>query len=298
MGRKLTTEEYQQYLIEDDRKIQCLEEYQGSMNKIKHQCLEGHQWTVSPNSIKNGTGCPICAGVRPISTEEYHQQVVALNKGFICLEEYQTAKIKIKHQCSNGHQWKAKPLNIKTGTGCPTCATINQKITAEEYHQQVQDLDKGFTCLEEYQGALTKIKHQCSKGHQWETNPGNIKTGYGCPTCSNLRTKRDIYKDRPTWIYYIYIISLGVYKIGVALDESGGTINRYKGSKIENNYRVITEVLYQDGYQAYQLEQHLINSNQNKKWRPTQKFGGQTECFYECIQPDLIDLSQIPNLLN
>ena len=61
---------------------------------------------------------------------------------------------------------------------------MSRKFTTEEYHQQVIDLNKGFTCLGEYQGNITKISHQCSEGHVWAVSPREIKKGSGCPGCS------------------------------------------------------------------------------------------------------------------
>ena len=76
------------------------------------------------------------------------------------------------------------------------------------------------------------------------------------------------------------------------METNPGCLERYKGTILENDYDVISEQNYQDGYQAFQLEQHLINSNQDKKWISNQRFAGHTECFTENIKPDLEYLGQ------
>ncbi len=49
---------------------------------------------------------------------------------------------------------------------------------------------KGFICLSTtYFGATTKLKWKCSKNHEWESSPANIKSGYGCPYCSKKAKK-------------------------------------------------------------------------------------------------------------
>ena len=82
------------------------------------------------------------------------------------------------------------------------------------------------------------------------------------------------------------------------MEPNPGCLERYKSTQIENDYDVLAEVQYQDGYEALQLEQHLINSNIDKKWNANQRFGGHTECFTEDIKPDLHNLTQIPELLD
>jgi len=46
----------------EEKGIIPLEEYKGSKNFIKFQCLKcGHIWEAKPDKIKNGSGCPKCA---------------------------------------------------------------------------------------------------------------------------------------------------------------------------------------------------------------------------------------------
>ena len=43
-------------------------------------------------------------------------------------------------------------------------------------------------CLSErYKNAQTKLRWKCSKGHQWEATPNNIKNGKWCPECSGTK---------------------------------------------------------------------------------------------------------------
>ena len=46
---------------------------------------------------------------------------------------------------------------------------------------------RGIKLVGEYYGASTKAKFRCEKGHEWETTPGNIFTGTGCPKCCTKR---------------------------------------------------------------------------------------------------------------
>ena len=296
MAKKLTTKEYHKQLYKLPKNIICISEYRGDGTKIMHQCPKGHQWLVSPSAIKQGVGCSTCSKRKKLSTKEYQEELSKITTEISCIGEYLGTMTKTLHKCSAGHTWLATPNSIKNNSGCPKC-TPNHKVTPEEYSAYLLDSKRGIFANEAYQTATTPISHGCSLGHQWTTTPSSIKCGSGCPTCANLRTKREIYKNKPTWLYYIYILSLGIYKIGVTKEPNPGCLERYKKSIIENDYRVISEVQYQDGYEAYQLEQHLLTKNRKKRWTPNQRFDGYTECFSECIQPDLVNIQQIPILL-
>ena len=301
MSRRITTEEYRQQVKQLNNDFEVLGEYINNKTPILHRCSNGHDWVVVSTQIKAGAVCPECNTYKnkKITNTDYQIMLVNLNNGIVCLEEYKNIKTKLNHQCSEGHQWMVVPESILKGHGCPFCCT-NHKLSTAEYREQLTEMGLSIKCTDEYQGDKTKIKHQCSNGHQWNVRPADIKQGNGCPSCSILRTNRDIYENKPTWLYYIYIRSLDVYKVGVTMEANPGCKARYRGSKIENSYDVLAEVLYPDGYEALQLEQHIINTNQNKKWnyQAYQAFGGQTECFYEDIKPNLDDLSQIPNILS
>ncbi len=58
---------------------------------------------------------------RRLTIEE--MQRIAQERGGECLStEYIDGKTKLKWQCKVGHEWEARPNNVKHGTWCPTCA--------------------------------------------------------------------------------------------------------------------------------------------------------------------------------
>ena len=275
---KLTTQKYKEQI--KNRTITVLEEYKGSHTKIKHQCkVCSHIWFVTPTNIKQGTGCPSCAGQKIPSTKEYKKQIKST--GFNVLEKYNGSFSKIKHQCSKcSHIWKVAPISIKKGISCPVCSTNKNRFSTKEYKKQINN--KPITVIEKYNGARTKIKHQCKVcNHIWNVTPANIKNGRGCPVCSANKTAYEKYKDNPTWIYYIFIPSKNLHKVGVSMECNGGTKGRYKQEPFE--IEILQEKLFTDGYEAWKLEQKIIQNNKHLAWIPSEeeKFGGWTECFVE-----------------
>jgi len=121
MGKLKTSHEYSQQLFEREIDFIPLEEYKGANTKILHQCINEHIWSVEPNSILRGFGCPKCASNRKCSHEEY--LVKLRNKGirYQPIELYINALTPILHKCNKGHEWKVKPSHVLNYSGCNKC---------------------------------------------------------------------------------------------------------------------------------------------------------------------------------
>jgi len=70
----------------------------------RQQCATGHRWNAALESIKKGSWCPECAGVRRLTLEE--MQRLAESRGARCLSRcYLKAASKLIWQCSANHRW-------------------------------------------------------------------------------------------------------------------------------------------------------------------------------------------------
>lgn len=160
--------------------------YIDNRTKLKFECAHGHKWSAVPYSIKSGSWCPQCYEHR-VTLDDMHK--LAADKGGKCLSKrYRKSSEKLSWECSEGHQWKATPSVIKAGSWCPDCALEARRenydrLTIEEMHKIAKER-KGRCLSTEYVNAQTKLKWQCSKGHQWEARPGRIKQGTWCPECA------------------------------------------------------------------------------------------------------------------
>ncbi len=114
------------------------------------------------------------------------RQEIAKERDGKCLStEYIGSDSLLNWQCKEGHQWGARPANVKRGTWCPACAG-RQSGTIEEMREIATG--RGGKCLsEKYIGAYSKLTWQCKNGHQWEAMPAGVKRGRWCPTCSGKR---------------------------------------------------------------------------------------------------------------
>lgn len=167
--------------IAESKGGKCLSpNYLNSQTKLKWQCKEGHIWDTVPNSIKNGTWCPICAG-NTMSNIDEMCKIAAVKNGKCLSQTYLGAHVKLKWQCEKAHTWEASPANVKSGKWCPYCAGLAGLTILE---MQNIAISRGGKCLSEvYVNNNTKIKWQCKEGHTWEANPACVKSGTWCPYC-------------------------------------------------------------------------------------------------------------------
>jgi hypothetical protein len=121
------------------------------------------------------------------------------DRGIVMPGEYVAYHTKTLFQCCKGHTWKATPANVIYGTGCPHCSG-NVPLTKEIVNTRLAD--RGIVMLDEYVSQKTKARFQCSKGHAWESAPGNVLYGKDCPECGRItagnkrRLTSDTIRDR------------------------------------------------------------------------------------------------------
>jgi len=174
----------------------CLSDtYINSQTKLLWECSEGHQWYAIPNNIKRGRWCPYCSGGLKLTIGEMQQ--IAKKRGGKCLsEKYTNNQTKLLWECSEEHQWKAIPNNIKRGSWCPKCSG-SEKLTIDDMQNAAEE--RGGKCLsKKYKNARLKLFWECSEGHQWKATFDKISQGKWCPECSagmGERICREFFKQ-------------------------------------------------------------------------------------------------------
>ena len=196
--RKLTIEEMRK--IAKERGGECLsKEYFNANTKLTWKCSEGHIWEATPDRIKRGSWCPICAGNMPPTIEDMIE--IAKERGGECLsDQYINTHTKLRWKCDKGHIWENSPSNIKRGQWCPYCSG-RYNLSLEKMKDIAKE--RGGECLSnQYINSDTKLKWRCSEGHIWEATPSNILNRKSwCPFCSgtmklNIEQMKDIARER------------------------------------------------------------------------------------------------------
>lgn len=170
-------------LLAGKRGGRCLSTlYVNSTSPLLWQCSAGHQWSAVPASIRKGSWCPDCAGVRRMTLEQ--MQVIAESRGGSCLSEcYLNSATKLKWLCSAGHEWSATPLQIKQGHWCPFCARI---VPLTLLQLQRMAAHNGGECLSSEDVRSSKpVRWKCAFGHEWQARASSIRAGTWCPVCTH-----------------------------------------------------------------------------------------------------------------
>lgn len=205
----LTTEEFKEKLYRINPNIEVLGTYINDKTKIKCKCkIDGYEWTMTPNNLLQGQGCPECGRKRATQKNtktqgQFITELYRINPNIEILGTYINSKTKIKCRCKiDGHEWEAMPKDLLHRHGCPKC----KMITHEEFIERLQQINPDIEILETYINARTKIKCRCAIcGHEWKTKPCILLSGHGCPKCKISKGEKRIaqYLDN-IGIYYIY----------------------------------------------------------------------------------------------
>jgi len=182
-------------------------EFCSTRSLYKWQCGLSHKWTALPDTIINGSWCPICSGkaCNEIAIK------LAEKRGGKCLSKYQKASKKLKWQCGLcNYEWFALITNVKKGHWCPNCFGKN-KLSIEEMNLIAAKRD-GLCLSKEYINAKTKLLWQCKKEHTWSAVPDAVKRGGWCPICIEHTAEgycrsafenilgNKFHKIRPSWL--------------------------------------------------------------------------------------------------
>jgi hypothetical protein len=188
---------------------QCLShEYLSSSKPLRWECAVGHEWTVRPSSVKAGSWCPVCAHNQKLKLEE--MQEIAKDRGGECLSTtYRNGRTPLLWICGQGHRWRARPVNVKSGTRrkgtwCRECYNRRRRFHARHCIDAMRALAiaRGGTCLStEYVSSKSKLIWQCMAGHRWQALPTSVVQGSWCPRCARNQTLgllqlQDIATDR------------------------------------------------------------------------------------------------------
>ena len=169
-------------------------EYINAHAKLYIQCNEGHTYQANFNNFRSGKRCPICANNKRNINRRFSYDYV---KGFIesngyrlLSTEYINNNEKLDLICDKGHRISMSFKHFKAGHRCPICAG-----TAKFSYEYVRDYiaSFGYTLLStEYINVYQKLDVMCDKGHAYQVNFHNFRTGYRCPICNESKGERAI----------------------------------------------------------------------------------------------------------
>merc|ERR1739848_52916 len=145
-------------------------------------------------SVFNGSWCPICANQAKMRGTIDEAKLLAHSKNGVCLsKQMQCTSSRLQWKCSEGHQWETTFNIVKQGHWCPYCARNASRLTLNDAKKLAQT--RGGDCLSDTYVSLKKnLIWQCSKGHQWQANYSNVRSGTWCPICSRRKNQAECHE--------------------------------------------------------------------------------------------------------
>lgn len=125
------------------RNGKCLSaSYINCRTQLLWECEKGHRWMTTPNSVSQGTWCPVCGSRRQggrLTLADMQWMAEERFNGECLAEEYSTAYTPMPWRCYCGHEWTATPRSIRLGAGCPRCGAGVRRKTRSKARQEGKD---------------------------------------------------------------------------------------------------------------------------------------------------------------
>lgn len=194
--KKLTAEEFKARLNKVNQNIEVLGDYINVSTKLLVKSTScGHEWMGTPATLLKGAGCPLCAGNRKKTQEQFEAELKKVNPNVTVIGEYVNAVTKIRIRCNFcGQIFECKPNQLLSQrTGCKFCNTkkaIQKRTgkthlkTTREFKEELKIKNPDIEVVGEYSKSTDLIEVKCKVcGYVWETRAGRLLQGAGCPIC-------------------------------------------------------------------------------------------------------------------
>jgi hypothetical protein len=279
-----------------------LVEYNGNLHKVDIICPIHGVFQQTPKEHKKGSGCNECGVIKMANKRVEKAKKIFFdeanlkhkNKYDYSMVVYKKAKLLVDIICPIHGIFPQTPNNHKRGIGCPKCGDLStaQKLTQKEEDFIFKAIAKHGNKYDysqiKFKNNHTEIDIKCNKCKQiFSQLPGNHihkSTNSGCSYCNQGNRGRSTYKNRRTILYYAIIE--GVYKIGVTTK----TFHKRYITDLNNGNKIqlIKEWIFEDGVDAFDLEQQIIRDNKHYKYEGKKLLiGGNTELFSKNILSDI-----------
>lgn len=173
---------------------------------------------------------------------------------------YEKASVHIEVTCKEGHTFNAKPNNLMSGHGCPSCFNIRKghlhNKGRESYilkfravHGDLYD----YSTVSEFKNCKQKVIVTCPTHGEFSITPDNHVQGKGCPLCGGSG-----FQPQKSGTFYILKVTDDVIKFGVTnnIERRLKEIRRYSSFDIQPMYLFN----FASGYTALDIENKVYRS--------------------------------------
>lgn len=161
--------------------------------KTEWMCNNGHTWSTRYQIIRQGFGCPFCAGNAPKMERDYRQLARKFNLVWSKIFP-KNVLTKTTWKCLQGHTFDAAYHDVGAGHLCPYCAGVAKKIERDYYSLAEK---RSLTWIGKFpENVGVKTLWKCKNGHVLNRTYTSVKKAkQNCPQCYMCipKTKNDYY---------------------------------------------------------------------------------------------------------
>lgn len=216
---------------------------------------------------------------------------------------YKNKQSKVLITCTTHGDFYQNPTDHLLGKGCPKCCGKNK--TTEDFVIQANKIHNNkYEYIQTlYTKSNEKIIITCKLHGNFDQMPTSHLSGIGCPTCGKDSLSGHVW-SHTKWNEMAktskYFDSFKVYILECSNNEEmflkiGKTYNttskRFSGKKMPYNFKIIKEVIFNNGKECCEYEKQLHKAFINFRYFPKIKFSGDNECFNYNILKDIDDKS-------
>jgi hypothetical protein len=232
-----------------DRGIRMIGDYINTNTKSKFKCNCGNEWESTPSNIIKGNCCPVCSLKAKADNLRLSKEIInerLFDRNISLVGDYIDSGTKAEFMCSEYHTWKATPASVIHGCGCPVCSK-NSRLSKDMVNRRLFESNRNIEMIGEYTNANALSEFKCTCDYTWQSTPGNIMAGKGCPRCA----KYGFQIDQPGWIYILIFETF--IKYGITNDLDRRLFEHLNNGK----YTVALTKLYEDGAIALNWEKSI-----------------------------------------
>lgn len=179
------------------RNYELLEnQYNGTKNKVKYKCPNGHYNYITPSDFKSGFGCPDCSKTKKITFNYIRLKFKELDYNLLTKEkDYSNSNSILTFICNKGHNTITNIQKIHSGRRCKEC--FQNKLLTIKYVKKQIELEDYILLSTNYIKSYKKLRIECPLGHQTQISWGKFKSGNRCRSCKNKGEQkcREIFED-------------------------------------------------------------------------------------------------------
>ena len=154
--------------------------YINNATPLEFECGAGHRFVSRPMRIFAGRWCSRCDG--PVRRSLHDCAEWARAKHGECLAlVYVHANYPLRWRCAEGHEWMARPNQIRMGGWCPYCAGHGLRTSRE---LAAIARRHGGTCLTTlYDHYNEHLRWRCAQGHEFLRTIADVRRERWCQPC-------------------------------------------------------------------------------------------------------------------